>query len=117
MDKLKYVTYNNSFTIVPSRVHGFYMINSSFFISLCPAKNKKSGQSHENGPMITWCVAAKYCSAIGVITTQRPEYTILAQELKARCNPLWPLLDCDGLDTVSCGVKKLGKQSIQHLSI
>ena len=56
------------------------------------------------------------CSAIGLTTTQRPEYTVLAHKLKTRCNALRPLLNCDGLDTILCGVETLGKQSLQHLS-
>lgn len=58
----------------------------------------------------------EYCSAIGVTTTQRPEYTILTQRLRTRCNALRPLLKCDGLETVFCGIETLGKQSVQHLS-
>ena len=57
-----------------------------------------------------------YCSSIGVTTTQRPEYTALTQKLKTRCNALRPLLNCDGLETIFCGVETLGKQSLQHLS-
>ena len=60
-----------------------------------------------------------WCSAIGVTTThtQRPEYAILMQKLKTRCNALRPLLNCDGLDTIFCGVETLGKQSLQHLGV
>ena len=48
------------------------------------------------------------CSAIGVTTTQRPEYTVLTQKLKTRCNALQPLLKCDGLETILRGVETLG---------
>ena len=58
-----------------------------------------------------------WCSAIGVTATQRPEYATLVQKLKIRCNALWPLLNCDGLDTIFCGVETLGKQSLQHLGV
>lgn len=58
-----------------------------------------------------------YCSAIGVTTTQRPEYAILVQKLRARCNALRPLLECDKLEAVFCGIETLGKQSLQHLNI
>ena len=43
-----------------------------------------------------------YCSAIGVTTTRRPEYTILTQKLTARCNALRPPLNCNGLETIFC---------------
>lgn len=56
-----------------------------------------------------------YCSAIGIVTTQRPEYYPLVQRLRSRCNALRPLLDCNGLETMFC-VETLGKQSMQHLS-
>ena len=56
------------------------------------------------------------CSAIGVTTTQRPEYTVLTQKLAIRCSTLRPLLNCDQLDTMLCGVETLGKKSLQHLS-
>lgn len=58
----------------------------------------------------------KYCAAIGVTTTQRPEYTNLVQKLRTRCNTLRPLLNCEDLDAALCDVEALGKQSIQHLS-
>ena len=58
-----------------------------------------------------------WCSAIGVTTTQRPEYTVLTQKLKTRCNALRPLLNCDGLETIFRGVETLGKQSLQHLNV
>jgi len=57
-----------------------------------------------------------YCSAIGVTTTQRPEYAALTQKLIIRCNALRPLLKCDELGAVFCGIETLGKQSLQHLS-
>ena len=57
-----------------------------------------------------------YCSAIGIATMKRPEYTVLAQKLKTRCTTLRPLLNCDGLETILCGVETLGKQSLQHLT-
>ena len=57
-----------------------------------------------------------FCSAVGVTTTRRPEYSILKQKLMARCNALRPLLNCDGLEAVLCGVENLGKKSLQHLS-
>jgi hypothetical protein len=57
-----------------------------------------------------------YCAAIGLTTTHRPEYTILMQKLKIRCNALRPLLSCDGLDTLFCGVETLTKRSLQCLS-
>ena len=56
-----------------------------------------------------------YCSAIGVTTTRRPEYTVLTRKLKTRCNALRPLLNCDELDAALCGVESLGKQSLQCL--
>ena len=58
-----------------------------------------------------------YCSAIGVTTTQRPEYAVLTQKLTTRCDTLRPLLDCDELDTILSGVETLGKKSLHHLSI
>jgi len=57
-----------------------------------------------------------YCSAIGVTTTRRPEYPFLTQQLTTRCNGLRPLLNCDGLDTILCGIETMGKKSLQHLS-
>ena len=56
------------------------------------------------------------CSAIGVTTTQRPEYAVLTQKLATRCSTLRPLLNCDQLDTMLCGVETLGKKTLQHLS-
>ena len=56
-----------------------------------------------------------FCSAIGVMTLQRPEYITLTERLRSRCNALRPLLGCDGLDKVFCGVETLGKQSLQCL--
>ena len=57
------------------------------------------------------------CSAIGMTTTRRPEYEILTQKLKTRCNALRPLLDCDELDKILCGVETMAKQALQHLCI
>jgi len=57
-----------------------------------------------------------YRSAIGVTTTRRPEHETLTQKLKMRCNALRPLLDCDELDKILCGVETMGKQTLQHLS-
>ena len=57
-----------------------------------------------------------YCSAIGITMTKQPEYIVLAQKLKTRCTTLWPLPSCDGLKTILCRVKTLGKQSLQHLT-
>jgi hypothetical protein len=56
------------------------------------------------------------CSVVGVATTRQPEYAIPMQKLNTRCNALRPLLDCDGLETIFCGVEDLGKQSLQYLS-
>jgi len=55
------------------------------------------------------------CSAIGVTTTQRPEYAVLTQKLATRCSALRPLLNCDKLDTMLCGVETMGKQTLHHL--
>ena len=56
-----------------------------------------------------------YCSAIGMATTRQPEYAILMQKLKTRCNTLRPLLKCDRLET-ALNTEGLGKQSLQYLS-
>ena len=53
------------------------------------------------------------CFAIELITTQRPEYTVLIQKLKTRCNSLRPLPNCDELGTILCGVETLGTQSLR----
>ena len=58
-----------------------------------------------------------YCNVIGVTTDQRPEYTALVQKLTARCNASRPLLNCDRLETVLCGVETLGKKALHHLGI
>ena len=57
-----------------------------------------------------------YCSAIGVTTTQRPEHNVLTQKLRTRCSTLRPLLDCDGFETILCGVETLGKRTREHSS-
>ena len=56
------------------------------------------------------------CFAIGATATCRPEYTTLIQKSKNRCNALRPLLSCDTLETMLCGIEELGKQSLQDLS-
>lgn len=47
------------------------------------------------------------CSAIGVMTTKQPRCTVSAQELQPS--------NCNGLETITCSVETLRKQSVQHL--
>jgi hypothetical protein len=62
------------------------------------------------------------CSAVGplfpdgVASTRQLEYGILMQKLKTMCNGLRPLLDCERLERILCGIEDLGRQSLQYLS-